>query len=500
MQMNRQRRDIDIFAIAILVSFVLSAWHVLANPIPNSDAFDYVRTATVYLDSGIAAAFSWDPTATYPVVMGMVHQVTGLNLFAAGQFINAVFYGLIIYAFMSIALEVRNTRRIALISAALILVFPTLNEYRYYLIRDIGFLAFMLLAALQLMRYYKQAHSLHACAFIALVFAATLLRTEALAYLPLAPLALLAGPQRQWRAFLKVELFLLGIGVSALAVFFVLNIDVIEILQRVLTVYWPFLHDALIAFTDKNSPLSIAVFGEYAANFSGKYIWLFMFAGLSAVLLAQLLSGLGVPTLLLVIYGLAQQRREFAQNNIRTLLVFALISFAILLVFLGLTRFISTRYTMLFSLSLLAILPVVIDNMLVQIETLKRRNWAKGALVFFLLFSAIDAHISFGDSRDSLQEASDWLLANTQEGDAIFTNSSYIAYYSGRVENYDEVSRYITEHTIENAQYGTVIALMMSSSIEQQLQHNLEFQQLEALAAFPNEQDPEVLIYRRLGN
>lgn len=498
--MSKQWRDIDILAIAILVSFVLSAWHVFANPIPNSDAFDYVRTATVYLDSGIAAAFSWDPTATYPIAMGIVHQVTGLNLFASGQLINAALYGLIIYAFMSIALELRNTRRIALISAALILVFPTLNEYRYYLIRDIGFLAFMLLAALQLMRYYHHSHSRHACAFIALVVAATLFRTEALAYLPLAPLALLAGPQGQWRAFLKLELFLLGIGVSALIAFFVLSIDVIEILQRVVTVYWPFLHDALIAFSDKSSPLSIAVFGEYAANFSGKYIWLFMFAGLSAVLLAQLLSGLGVPALLLVIYGLAQQRREFSQDSTRVLLGFVFISFAILLVFLGLTRFISTRYTMLFSLSLLAIMSVVIDNMLVQIDTLKRRNLAKGALVFFLLFSAIDAHISFGDSRDSLQDASEWLVANTQSGDAIFTNSDYIAYHSGRVENYDEVSRYITDGMIENAQYGTILVLMMSRSIEQQLQHSLEFQQLEALAAFPNEQDPEVLIYRRLGN
>ena len=91
-------------------------------------------------------------------------------------------------------------------------------------------------------------------------------------------------------------------------------------------------------------------------------------------------------------------------------------------------------------------------------------------------------------------------MANTQSGDAIFTNSDYIAYHSGRVENYDEVSRYITDGMIENAQYGTILVLMMSRSIEQQLQHSLEFQQLEALAAFPNEQDPEVLIYRRLGN
>ncbi len=498
--MTTNWRNLDIRVLAILVSCALSVWHVFANPIPNADAFSYVRTASVYLESGVAAAFSWYPSATYPVLMGIVHQVTGIDLFTAGQLINGIFYAVIVYAFISIPLEFRNTQRIALIAAAFILIFPTLNEYRYYLIRDIGFLAMMLLAALQLTRYAKLGKNSHGITFILFVFVAALFRSEALVYLPLAPIALIGRTQNPWHLFLRLELYLLGLGACALLLLFMLNIDVVNILQRVLTVYWPFLRDALAAMSDGDSPLSVAVFGDYAANFSGQYIWLFMLAGLSAVLLAQLLNGLGVPVLLLLLYGLTKHRQDFLNKDTRVILSFSLVAFAILLAFLALTRFISTRYTMMFSLSVLAVLPLVLDQLLTRIQQMHRRTFANIALIFLFVFSAIDAHISFGGSRNSLQSALDWVATNTQEGDAFFTNSRFIAYYSGRVEDYDVISRYIEEDAIQNAQYGTIFVLMTSSSNDKHIETSVEFQQIEALAAFPNAQEPEVLIYRRLGN
>ena len=498
--MNIKLRNVDIRVFAILISFGLSAWHVLLNPIPNADAFDYIRTATVYLDSGLAAAFSWYPSATYPVLIGVLHQLTGIDLVSSGQLLNALFYALIVYAFISISLELRNTRHIALISAAIILTFPTLNEYRYYLIRDIGFLAFMLLAGLQLIRYSKQCQNKNAIAFVSLALIAALFRSEALVYLALAPVALIASAQSRWQAFLKLEALLFAIGILTVAILFMLNINMFSILQRVLTVYWPFLQDAFTALSDGNSALSDAIFGQYAANFSGEYIGLFMLTGLSAVLLAKLLSGLGVPFLLVLLYGLNQHRRELFNNRTRELLGFALISFAIVLCFLALTRFISTRYTLMFSLSLLALVPLIIDSTLIQMHKQQRQKLASGIFIVLFLFSAIDAHISFGGSRDSLQDATDWLLTNTQDGDTVFTNSPYIAYYSGRVENYDEITRYLSEYTIENTQFDTILAITTGSGNDQRIEHSVEFAQIELLAAFPDGEEPEVLIFRRLGN
>ena len=358
----------------------------------------------------------------------------------------------------------------------------------------------MLLAALSLTRFAKFEKNLHAIAFILLIFAAALFRSEALIYLPLAPIALIGRTNQPWQLFLKLELLLLGVAACALVLLFSLKIDVVNILQRVLTVYWPFLRDAMAAISDGDSALSVAVFGEYASNFSGQYIWLFMLTGLSSVLVAQLLNGLGVPVLLLLIYGFSQHRKDIFQKNTRVMLSYSGIAFAILLGFLVLTRFISTRYTMMFSLSVLAVLVLILDNLLSRIQQMQRRKLANGALLFLFVFSAIDAHISFGGSRNSLQSAVDWVAANTDERDAFLTNSRYIAYYSGKVEDYDEISRYMADDAIENAQYGTIIVIMASSSNDSIIERSIEFQQVEALATFPQTDEPEVLIYRRLGN
>lgn len=498
--MHTQWRNIDIRTFAMLASLALSVWHVLANPIPNADAFDYVRTAHIYLEQGLGAAFAHYPSATYPVLMGIVQQLSGMNLFLAGQFINGIFYALIVYAFISLALEVRHTRRVAVLAALVILVFPTLNEYRYYLIRDIGFIALMLLSALQLIRYSKCHASGHGVAYILLVLGAALFRAEALAYLPLTPLALLGGARPAWRAVLKLEAAIVASASVALLGSLVSDLDVPGTIQRILAVYWPFVRDAVLTFSGRDSPLSIAIFGEYAANFSGRYTWLFMLTGLSAILFAKLFSGFGLPTLLILVYGVRQQRREFAHPNLRPVFAYALISLFILLAFLVLTRFISARYTMLLSLCILVTLPLLLDKALIHLQRIEHKKLAQGILGFLLLFSTVDAHISFGASRDSLQQASAWLAANTEPGDNVFTNNNYIAYHSGRVEDYDLVTRYISADALANTPYGTIIALSLSDSISKQLQHSLEFRQLQALAAFPNNEEPTVLIYKRLGN
>ena len=131
--------DIRLWAVGL--SLLLSVWHALLNQIPNADGFEYVRIAEVFLKDGLAAAFALYPSATYPVLVGVL-QSLGLDPFVAGQVLNALFYALLVNVFMSIALEIRDTRRHALIAAVVVLVYPQINEYRYYMIRDIACMSF----------------------------------------------------------------------------------------------------------------------------------------------------------------------------------------------------------------------------------------------------------------------------------------------------------------------------------------------------------------------
>ena len=82
----------------------------------------------------------------------------------------------------------------------------------------------------------------------------------------------------------------------------------------------------------------------------------------------------------------------------------------------------------------------------------------------------------------------------------MLTNSSYVAYFSGRVADYDKVVRYLADDAIENASFGTIIALAPARGIDEQIQHNLEFRRIEPLAQFPADGEAELLVFRRLGN
>ncbi len=498
--MSTKWRDMDIRKAAVLISLLLSVWHIAINPIPNTDAFTYIRTAQIYVDQGVAAAFQWYPTASFPVLMGMIHRVFGIDLILSGQLLNALLFAGLVYAFISLVLEARNTRRVALIAAIVILVFPSVNEYRYYLIRDIGFLAFAISGALQLCRYSKSLSLQHLGGFIAFTLLAALFRAEALAYLPLAPLALLMTERKQLRIVLKFELSLLVLGLIVLAIMNALNAGILDALQRMIAVYLPFLKDALNALSAENSPLAIAIFGEYAANFSGEYLWLFMLTGMSAILVMKLIVGFGGPTLLIFLYAYKADKLDIRAPGLRVTLTYCAIAFVILLSFLALTRFLSSRYTLMFCVSLLPLLVLTIDKLIEPIQQSPHRKLLQGALGALLLFSAVDAHISFGDSERSLDEGVAWLKENTEEGDSVFTNSNYVAYFSGRVANYDTLTRYISAEDVSNTPYGTILVLTTGRVINDELAHNLEFQQIELLAAYPDAEDPDLVIYRRLGN
>lgn len=499
--MSRQWRDIDIRSAAILISLLLSVWHIFANPVPNTDAFDYVRTAHVYLDHGLAAAYQWYPAATYPVMMGMLNQLTGIDLILAGQVINAALCAVLVYAFITLLLELRNTPRVALIAAIVILAFPSVNEYRYFLIRDFGFLAFMLLGTIELTRYGKTHANRHGLGFLVAIFLAALFRAEALIYLPLAPIALLSIGAKSWtsnlRALLRIEGTLLALTLITVALLSLAGVDLLGALQRIAAVYSPFLKDAIEALTAQNSPLGLAIFGEYAVNFSGQYLWAFMLAGMSAILIIKLIAGFGVPTLLLFLYGYRHNSLALRDPTLRVTLAYMFIAFTILLAFFALTRFISTRYTLMFCLATLPLLVLTIDKLIEPLQRSPHSKLLRGLLGTLVLFSVVDAHISFGDSRHSLDDAVQWLRTNSTTGDSVFTNSNYVAYFSGRVEDYDLINRYISAEDIGNTPEGTIVVLTNSRSIDAEIERSAALQQIELLAAFPDRDAPELVIYRR---
>ncbi len=486
----------DIRLGAVGLSLLLSLWHALLNPIPNPDGFEYVRVAAVFLEQGLGAAFALYPSATYAVLIGVL-QGAGLDPFVAGQMLNAAFYALLVNVFISLVLAIRDTRRTALLAAIVVLVFPQLNEYRFYMIRDIACLALVLAGTLQLTRYARAPAWREAVLFCVCLLAAALFRAEALVYLVCSPLVLLTGA-----AWLRLQGLVVGLGVAGVIVLGLAGVDVVGTLQRIAAVYLPFVTAALQS-TEEVSPIADAVFGAYAAEFSGQSLWLFMLGGMSALLLAKLAAGFGVPALLVLLYGWRTGTLPLRDPALRPLLFNAMIAFGILLGFLLLTRFLSTRYTLMFCVLLLPLLPLVLDTALERLPALPRARLLRGTALFLLLFCAVDAHISFGGSKHSLEQASAWLREQAAPGAVLLTNSNYVAYHSGMVADYDKVYRYVDPALADTAAPGTLLAMSLDRGMQQWLEERVNAGQLALLAAFPQRDgapdgQPDFAIYQRL--
>jgi uncharacterized protein with PQ loop repeat len=127
--MNLDWRQHDIRWTAVVASLVLSLFTLLLQETPNADAYTDARTAEIFLVDGIIAAYQHYSWATYSILIGIV-STTGLDVFSAGLLVNAMFYAILVYAFLSIVKQINDSEPLLAIAAICILVYPQLNEYR----------------------------------------------------------------------------------------------------------------------------------------------------------------------------------------------------------------------------------------------------------------------------------------------------------------------------------------------------------------------------------
>ena len=224
--MNSSRWSaVDIRIYAVLASLLISLFTILFPDPPNADAFDYIRTADIVLEDGLVAAFDHYSWASYPILIATIEGLFGADPFVAAYTVNALFYALLIYSFLSIIREIDDSRLLLFIAAITILTYPQLNEFRYEIIRDIGFWAFSLFGTWQFLLLGKSRQLKYALGFCMAFLVAAALRVEALLYLIVIPFSLLLDTRctKDQRRRLLVRIFGIlffgGLGLSLILLF-----------------------------------------------------------------------------------------------------------------------------------------------------------------------------------------------------------------------------------------------------------------------------------------
>lgn len=491
------RLDARIWAVA--GSLLLSVYAGFTVSVPNDDAFLYVRTAEIFLEGGIGAAFEHFAWAGYSVLIGLV-AATGIELLTAAYVLNGLFFAVLAYAFVSICREFSEDRVLLTLAALTILLFPEINEYRYQILRDAGFWAFVMLGMWWLIRYGAEGSWKFCLYYCGALLLAAVFRPEAMLYLVIAPLCLLFDRRHE-----RAERYLLcfraqGVALAALLLCFLaglaFGLNLFQQAAALASSYTPFLQSLLDPGGQEMAAMAEVIFGEHAVTYSGRYLPFFLLAGLMVILVAELLYAVGMPFSLILIWGYWKKWLLPDRDMALPVIAFAAVNLLVVLAFLLVTRYLTSRYAMVFSLGLALAVPFTARETLARMAPGTRL--APLLLALFFVFSAVDSYYTFGRSKSYVHDAVEWLNSNSGETAQVLTNNRAVAYYSGMVTEYDQVQSRLTGQQFLAMAPGDLIVVETSPAIEQLLAQPDIDALLEPIATFPNPQELRMQIYQRL--
>ncbi|MFK7863491.1 MAG: hypothetical protein AB8B95_04595 [Pseudohongiellaceae bacterium] len=493
---NFDWRSTDMRIAVVLASFISSALLRVSPASLNDDAYLYIHTADIFLEQGLQAAAAHYSWPLFSILIAFVSKL-GISLVSSAFLLNSLFFALLSFSFVSIVQTIDSRKQTLIVSAIAILIFPELNDYRSMIIRDMGFWSLSCFSIWQLIIFSK-SHQLRAgISFsVALILAAGF-RMEALLYLLLLPALLLAAQTKQeiMATFPKLAVVIASLLFIVFLLLLSNGVNPIVQISEFASTYKPFLDHFLGLDSDQSSAIATAVFGEFAATYSQEYLWLFMTAGLLSLLIASLISGIGTPLFVFIAAWKLKVHPSIERQSLRILIGYMGINLLIVASFVLLTRFLPSRYTMVFALVALIFVVLVIGVMLGS-EQLRKRGFVRYGLAFLVVYCTIGSYYSFGAQKPYIQDSISWLSEQELGSSAFLTNNHAIAYHSGRVQQYDKIVRNLSESEILAIGDNGWLVVELNSKMELLMEKLISNNQVKLERVFPETMHPKIAVYR----
>lgn len=474
-----------------LGSSLLSVWR---TPTLSYDSLLYLETAEAFMAGGLQQALEVYPWPFLSVFIATLHQLTGLSLATCGHLLTSLAYAGILVLFIHITRVLGGSSRVQWWAALVLLILPTLNDYRGYIIRDPLFWLLLLVSLEQLVRYQQNQRLCHAGGWVLSIALATLFRLEALVFALLAPLfwaCFSAGP---WRARLTQSLPLYaGLGVlGALGFGFLLifswgelgQLRLVDELRQIPQ----FFSQTAAYFEMTLEQIKQGVHNPFIAD----DIKLIFISGLIGLVLFTSLHAFSVPYLLVITWRVRSYGAFLARADAAPLCSYLLITLCYLTLFAFKAHFLTDRFFISFALVALLPLPFILD----QIMQGAPQRWHLGLLALLFSYQLLDSSISTGPTKTYLAEANHW-LQKEQAGKQILSDQEHIAYFAGQglAHSYRENALAL----IESGQKTDllIVDVRRKQQTKKERLAGLEAaERLQPLQRFANERDNELRIYR----
>lgn len=490
---------------AALGSLLLSLWIIHQNGIINGDGILYLHAARAFLDQGWRAAADIYPWPFFSGLVALLQHVSGLSLENSAYVINSLLYALLVVVFVTLVGELHASRRIHFYAALLVLLLPSLNGYRDYIIRDVGYWAFYLIGLLYFLRYLRGPRLSHALAWGLSMLVATLFRIEGLAFLCVLPLFLLLQFEHGWRTrllrLLQMNIVLI-VSAAMLALFFALGeINFMGRLGDPILLLQKFAHSATTGIEQKAEALRIAVLGRYAKDFAFPSVIMIQIM----ILTSYVLSGFGLAHLILSVRGILRAKLSAScRPALLFLLWAALLQILILVVFVVGQFFLTGRFVIALVLTCLVFAALGLEAFREdwkETGAAKRswhRKWAYPLLCFLLFVAAIGSLHSFGPSKTYLKDAGEWIQENVPRSSRLLTNNDAVAFYSEL--DFSRDSRQFDDDRVEaqlkKSDYDSHYDYVALNVDRRYFRRERKILEGEPIARFRNNRGDELLIFK----
>lgn len=441
MNMNLPRKAFDssqkTAAIAALISILLSAWLIWSDGVVNRDGVLYLRSAEAFANGDWSQATSIYRWPFYSWLIAEFHQWGGLSLEMAGYAINTIFFALLVYAFVLLVEAIYPASRLGAWAALTILLLAQLNDYRCYVIRDVGYWALYLTAILFFLKYLRRPEFGYALGWGLAILIATLFRIEGVLLMAFLPFLILTNGAERWptrfRCFAQTQaVLLLGAGIL-LAYLFVAPDSSTSLGRLADPVAWAmkFLSAITTDIGVKAEALQSAILNKFTTHLAVPGV----LSILGLIVVTQILSALGIFHLSALAYACIRKPFKLDPLAHKTLIWLVAIQTIILVVSATNLFFLTGRYAVPLALTLCLLVP---PGLLEIHRRYADRRDAKGfrarlvplTFLALMLFSAVDSLLSFGPSNRYLKEAGQWLEQNTPPETRILTNNEILAFYA----------------------------------------------------------------------
>jgi 4-amino-4-deoxy-L-arabinose transferase-like glycosyltransferase len=488
--------------ISLLISLIMASKFFI-----NNDGIFYVRAAEDFLANGLAATHSGLRWPFYPLLIAGLSYVTHVPLVTSALIWQALLQILLVISFISVIRLLGGNKTIQVIAAVIILLQPTLTEYRDSIIRDFGYWAFLITAFYYLLSYATNTSWKNLLGWTLSIGLATLFRIEGSVIIMLAPLLLLLSPHGTWKSQLKKIIYLYCpwiIVALLLSAFLIISKQDLSKLGRLADLnFW--LHFMTSTFflewenmQEKLATLMHADFGAYENAF--------LIGGLVGYIVALLLDVLKLVFAAVIAYGIWQRcLNKYVSISYRHLLYgFLFINLLIPAIFVTHYWFLLGRFVTPAALVLLLWIPFTLPELYKRWQaTSCAARFPRLLPLVLIIFSIVllrEGMISFGPSSYIVKEGADWVKINTPTTAIIYTNSPQMAYYSERKGSDDQgLGRTLplTEVLSSSGNWKNYnyLALYMKRKDKNAQQLVAEYLPFPALATFENRHGDQVRIY-----